>query len=163
MKTAASLLSLFLFVSLFISCKKDEQVTEEETIDITPPNINIDFIDAFPTQCSELTRGESFVVKIRLTDSVALGSYSIDIHDNFDHHSHTTEFQECLLDEKKQAVNPFKFTRSYNTIPENSIEYETNVKIEVPEDVDPGDYHFMIQVTDQVGWSSRIGLSIKIK
>jgi hypothetical protein len=32
----------------------------------------------------------------------------------------------------------------------------------VPEDVDTGDYHFLIKVTDKEGWQAIRGLSIDI-
>lgn len=153
--TLATLVIFFLV--LFAGCGKDEQVIDNER-----PSINIDFAGAFPVQCSELTRGEPFVFKARFSDNVELGSFNVNIHDNFDHHSHSTEIEECPLGEKKNAVNPFEFIRSYD-IPANSKTYETNLEIAIPSDVDPGDYHFMITVTDINGWSKMVGLSIKIK
>lgn len=158
MNRSRLILSLLLFISLLSACEK-----ENETVDKDPPTIDIGFEGAFPVQCSELVRGESFPVKVRLADNVALGSYSIDIHHNFNHHSHSTEVDGCQLEEKKDPVNPFKFVKTYDDIPPNSTAHETAVEIAVPEDIDPGDYHFMLMVTDQSGWSSMVGLSIKIK
>ena len=36
------------------------------------------------------------------------------------------------------------------------------MEIKVPENVDSGDYHFMILLTDEEGWQTIKGLSIKI-
>lgn len=139
------------------SCQKDET----PQVDREPPSIDIGFAGAFPVQCSELKRGETAVVKVRLEDNMALGSFSVDIHHNFDHHSHSTEVVECDMGEVKAAVNPFLFIRSYD-IPDEPTTYETNVEIAIPDDIDTGDYHFMVSVTDQQGWSAMIGLSVKI-
>ena len=41
--------------------------------------------------------------------------------------------------------------------------YKTAVEITIPTDIDPGDYHLMISLTDHVGWNSLKGISIKIQ
>ncbi|NGF57965.1 DUF4625 domain-containing protein [Parapedobacter sp. SGR-10] len=159
MKTTRQIIFLFLAVAgLFVACEKDSN----NEIDQDPPQIHIDFAGAFPVQCSEIERGQKFTFKARLSDNVALGNVSVDIHHNFDHHSHSTEIDECDLAPKKSPIKPLVFIKSY-TIAQGLKEYETNVEIDVPADIDPGDYHFMIIVTDQEGWSDTKGLSIKIK
>ena len=125
---------------LFMGCQKEE----DEPIDIEAPLINIAGANAFPVQCSEIQRGEKFTFRAKLSDS------------------HSTEVEECDLAPKKSPVKPFVFIKSYPIAPGLKA-YETNVEIEVPEDIDPGDYHFMIMVTDASGWSDIKGLSIKIK
>lgn len=149
---------IFLSLTLFISgCEKEN----DDVIDDVPPEIHMDFKGAFPTQCSSLKKGEKFSFRARFSDNTELGAYSLDIHHNFDHHSHTTEFEECDLQPKKAPVNPFLFIKSYD-IPAGQKSHEAIQEIEVPSDVDSGDYHFMIMVTDGTGWSKMIGMSIKI-
>lgn len=63
-----------------VGCQKDDK----SQVDREAPTIDIGFAGAFPVQCSELRRGETALVKVRLADNVALGSYSIDIHHNFE-------------------------------------------------------------------------------
>ncbi|MCH7409496.1 DUF4625 domain-containing protein [Belliella sp. DSM 111904] len=135
---------------------------EKMEIDTEYPEIIMTIPDAFPVQCSTLKRGESFTFRVLLHDNVALGSYSLDIHHNFDHHSHSTEVEECDLNPMKTPVNPFLFIRNY-PIPAGQRNYETSMDIEVPLDIDPGDYHFMIRVTDKEGWQTLRGISIKIE
>ncbi|MBD1432994.1 DUF4625 domain-containing protein [Sphingobacterium sp. DN00404] len=139
------------------SCKKDN---DETTVDNHAPVIDLTG-DAFPVQCSTLKRGGSFIFKTKFSDNVELGTYSIDIHHNFDHHTHSTEFEECELQPKKEPVKPFLFIKSYD-IPSGQKNYEAVQQIEVPADIDPGDYHFMISISDHVGWSTIKGLSIQI-
>jgi hypothetical protein len=119
--------------------------------------------------CDTLYFGESFDFKVLFSDNSELGStgaFSIDIHNNFDHHSHSTEVTECNLDPIKEPVNPYLFIEDYD-IPAGLSEYEVNLSIALPNgdtggDFDDGDYHFFISLNDKEGWSTQKGLSIKI-
>ncbi|MFA9193168.1 DUF4625 domain-containing protein [Flavobacterium sp. FBOR7N2.3] len=150
--SAAFALTLFTF-----SCSSDN-----ENIDTEYPVIDISGADAFPIQCSEVTRGQKLTFRARFTDNAALGSYSLDIHHNFDHHTHSTEVSNCNTDADKQAVKPLLYLKSIS-IPEGVKSYDAVQEIDIPADIDPGDYHFMIKLTDKEGWQSLKGLSIKIK
>lgn len=151
---------LFVLSSIFIlnSCESD--------IDEEKPIIDIDFEGAFPVNCDTLYFGDTITMKVLFTDNVELGSYSLDIHNNFDHHTHTTEVTECNLDDVKDPDNPFVLLENYS-IPEGLSEYKTSLNIYIPKSdsegvYDDGDYHFFISLTDKVGWSKQMGLSIKI-
>ncbi len=158
MKAIKILSFLLILLVIFNSCNKDE-------IDKEKPVIDLSIQGAFPVNCDTLYFGESFTVKMRFTDNVELGSFSIDIHHNFDHHSHSTEVTECTLDPVKTPVNPFVFIQDYD-IPAGLSEYVTDVTISVPSACcglyDEGDYHFFISMTDHEGWSTQKGLSVKI-
>lgn len=134
----------------------------DETPDMEYPQIDLAYGGAFPVQCSVIERGKPFVFKARFTDNAALGSFGVDIHDNFDQHSHSTEVQQCVMDDKKEGESPFIYIRSFDISGSPHI-YEAEVEIDVPADVDPGDYHMMIRVTDRDGWQTMRGLSIKIR
>jgi hypothetical protein len=158
MKAIKILSFLLILLVIFNSCNKDE-------IDKEKPVIDLSIQGAFPVNCDTLYFGESFTVKMRFSDNVELGSFSIDIHQNFDHHSHSTEVTECTLDPVKTPVNPFVFIQDYD-IPAGLSEYVTDVTISVPSACcglyDEGDYHFFISMTDHEGWSTQKGLSVKI-
>ena len=161
MKKFRLIFIIALLFALFNSCKK-----ETDEIDKEKPNIDLYIQDAFPGNCDTLYFGETFNLKILFTDNVELGSFSIDIHNNFDHHSHSTEVTECDLDPIKSPVNPFVFIQDYS-IPEGLTEYVTNLSVTIPSTnnnglFDEGDYHFFISLTDKEGWSAQKGLSIKI-
>jgi hypothetical protein len=147
---------LILIVSIS-ACKKDNN----ETVDTEYPVINTAGTTAFPKQCSTIKRGEKFIFLAQLSDNAQLGSVSVDIHHNFDHHTHSTEVESCGMDAKKTPVKPFLFIQSYS-IPAGSKSYEIQQEITVPADIDAGDYHFMIRLTDKEGWQTIKGLSIKI-
>lgn len=145
---------------MITSCKKDNNIDTEK------PKIDNSFSDAFPINCDTLYFGESFNLRILLTDNNELGSFSIGIHNNFDHHSHSTEVTECILDPNKEPVNPFLFIDDYD-IDDGLSEYKTNISISIPFVngnglFDEGDYHFFISLTDKEGWSAQKGLSIKM-
>ncbi|WP_262246210.1 DUF4625 domain-containing protein [Parapedobacter soli] len=150
----------FGILSLALSCSKDA-----ETVDTEYPVIEKNFEAAFPQQCGTVRRGETFVFRARFSDNVALGSFGLNVHDNFDHHNHSTEVEECTLEQEDSTntpIKPFTYIKSFD-IPGAPETYEAQVEIDVPMDVDPGDYHFLISVTDREGWQSRRGLSIKIE
>ena len=100
-----------------------------------------------------------------LTDNEELGAYNIEIHSNSDHHSHSTSPVECEEheheDEHKEAVKPWVFNESHN-IPAGQRKFEVRQDIVIPEDIDAGDYHFMLRVTDRAGWQQLKAVSIEI-
>lgn len=147
-----------LLVSISISaCKKDK--VEADT---TYPEIDLSIANAFPIQCSEILRGQKFTFRARFTDNQELGAYSLDIHNNFDQHSHSTEVSNCTPEAVKKPINPFLLVKTA-TIPTGLKEYVATAEIDVPSNVDPGDYHFLIRLTDKQGWQTIKGISIKIK
>jgi hypothetical protein len=149
-----SIISLMIIVQIFIACNKDD-------IDEIKPIIDLSHPGSFPVSCDTLKKGKEFEFRVRFTDNIELGSYNIDIHHNFDQHSHSTSVESCIFDQKKTAVKPWTFIRSYE-IPTGNKEYIAIGKILVPDNIDPGDYHFLYKVTDKSGWQSIYGLSVKI-
>jgi hypothetical protein len=159
MKNSTIIFILVLSIIVIHSCKEDD-------IDKEKPFIDLSIQDAFPVNCDTLYFGESFTMRVRFADNAELGSYSIDLHNNFDHHSHSTEVEECNMDPVKEPVNPYVFIQDYD-IPAGLNEYVTDIMITLPSsDVnglyDEGDYHFFISLTDAEGWSAQKGLSVKM-
>ena len=162
MKELKIIIILFLVVLFINSCEKEE-------IDKEKPAIDLNIQNAFPVNCDTLYFGETFTFRVLFTDNAGLGSddaYSMDIHHNFDHHSHSTEVTECQLSEEKDAVNPFTYIQDFS-IPEGLKVHETDKTVTIPASnstgmFDEGDYHFFISVTDKEGWTAQKGLSIKI-
>ena len=160
MKRINIVLLLLLGLVFINSCKKEKEIDKQK------PEISLNVNNAFPLNCDTIYFGEPFTFKVLFTDNAALGSYSIDIHHNFDHHSHSTDVSECNMGVIKTAVNPVTFIQDY-VIPIEQKSYETNISITIPKAnnkglFDEGDYHFFISLTDKEGWSAQKGLSIKI-
>lgn len=156
MKKTKFLIAVLTGLLTLASCSSDNN-----EIDTEYPVIDISASNAFPIQCSEITRGQKITFRAKFTDNAALGSYSLDIHHNFDHHTHSTEVNNCVADPIKKPVNPMLYINSV-TIPNGEKSYEAVQEITIPPDIDPGDYHFMIRLTDKEGWQTIKGLSIKI-
>ncbi len=135
---------------------------QEDDHDMEKPKIDMSGASAFPLTCDVVYRGESFTFKALFTDNRELGNYNIEIHNNFDHHSHSTDDVDCEQDEKKIPVNPFIYNESFR-IPDGIVSYEAENNIYIPEDADPGDYHFMIRLTDKSGWQQLKAVGIKVR
>jgi len=144
------------FIILFISCSDEDNDIDEEK-----PTITINYEDGFPKACTELERGQTYTFKALVTDNKALASYSLDIHHNFDHHTHDDQTEECTLEDKKTAVNPLIFIENYS-IDQGVTSYEINISLTIPEGIDVGDYHCSYSVTDETGWQARTSVDIKI-
>ncbi|KFF06354.1 DUF4625 domain-containing protein [Flavobacterium reichenbachii] len=159
MKTIKIVKLALLHISMaffFTACSSDSP-----EIDTEYPVIDISAVNTFPVQCSEITRGQKIMFRTKFTDNTELGSYSLDIHHNFDHHTHSTEVNDCVADPIKKPINPMLYINSV-TIPAGQKSYEAVQEINIPQDIDPGDYHFLIRLTDKEGWQTIKGLSIKI-
>lgn len=137
--------------------------SENENHDQEKPVIVSDYAENFPTSCATIKRGESFTFKAHFTDNVELGSYNVEIHHNFDKHKHDTEIASCPNEdlEKKTAITPFKFNQNY-PIPSGSKSFTASHQIDIPANVDTGDYHFHLKVVDKAGFHNIKAVSIKI-
>lgn len=149
------ILHTLIVLSLLTGCNPPEK-------DDLLPTIDMQTDGAFPADCATIQRGSTFIFKATFRDNEELGSYSIEMHHNFDHHTHSTSSVECSMDPVKVAVHPFHYLEEF-AIPDNKTEYKATVQIAVPDSVDPGDYHFMIRVTDRAGWQALKGISVRIK
>ncbi|WP_458627189.1 DUF4625 domain-containing protein [Winogradskyella sp. PC D3.3] len=148
------LLFIFMFIS---SCSSDDSVD----IDEQKPTISINYADGFPQACEQLVKGETYIFKAKVSDNKALASYSLDLHNNFDHHTHDDQGETCDLEPIKEAVNPLIYMENF-TIEGGLTTYEINISITIPNDIDTGDYHCAYSVTDETGWQSRTSIDVKI-
>ena len=135
--------------------------SDDDTKDMTYPVINTTDIVAIPTDCDVYQRGEVIPVSFLFTDDTELGAYNIEIHNNFDHHTHSTSSVECPMETAKKPVNPWVYNQDF-TIPAGQRSFSACHDIKIPEDIDPGDYHFMVRLTDRAGWQQMHAVAIKI-
>jgi hypothetical protein len=134
---------------------------QNEVPDDVLPAIDMTAGEAFPLNCATVYRGESFEFNAVFTDNVELGSYSIEMHHNFDQHTHSTDAAQCATDAVKPAVEPFRWIQNY-PIPPGLQHFKASQSIYIPEGVDTGMYHFMVRVTDAAGWQIFKGISVRI-
>ena len=134
---------------------------DDDTKDMSKPVINTKDIVAVPTDCEVYKRGDVIPFNSLFTDDTELGSYNIEIHQNFDHHTHSTSSVECQMDEKKDPVKPWTYNQDFS-IPSGQKSFTARHDIAIPADIDPGDYHFMVRLTDCAGWQELHAVAIKI-
>ena len=139
------------------ACSSDD----DEQKDMLQPVISDTGIVADPIDCQVYHRGDVIPFHYLFTDDTELGAYNIEIHNNFDHHTHSTSSVECPVDVKKDPVKPWIFSQDY-TIPAGQRSYDARHDIQIPVDIDTGDYHFMVRLTDHAGWQQLHAVAIKI-
>ena len=145
------------FLTLLISCTSDDSMDKDEE----KPTISVNYDNGFPQGCAQLTKGQTYSFRAMVKDNKKLASYSLDIHHNFDHHTHDDQVTECILGDIKSPVNPYLFMENYS-IESELTSYEINISLTIPDDIDIGDYHCAYSVTDETGWQSRTSIDIKI-
>lgn len=138
------------------SCSKSD-----DDKDMTKPIIVTEGYEAEPSDCQIFRRGEKISFHYVFSDNVELGAYNIEIHNNFDHHTHSTSNVECELSENKTPVSPWIYNKDFE-IPQGKTDYDASFDIEVPDNIDEGDYHFMIRLTDKEGWQEIKSVAIKV-
>ena len=149
--------AIMLLCALRACSGSDDEVQK----DMQQPVISDQGITANPIDCQVYHRGEVIPFHYVMTDDQELGAYNIEVHNNFDHHTHSTTAVECPMDAQKQPQNPWVYNNDFS-IPAGQNRYEARVDIEIPADIDPGDYHFMIRLTDRAGWQQLHAVAIKI-
>lgn len=124
MKSIYYLLSLSaLLMFTFQSCKKD--VDDEAPV-----------ISSFTVDSQTVAAGSEIHADLHFTDNEALKSYKIDIHDNFDGHSHGKVGQSWSYQELVDI---------------SGKDFDDHKHIDVPSDAFSGPYHFTLYVLDAEG------------
>lgn len=144
---------------LMASCSSNDD--DNQVKDMEKPSI-VDGKVPSPIDCQVYRRGDVIPFRYTFTDNVELGAFNIEIHNNFDHHTHSTSSADCPLDKKKEPVKPWVYNQDYTIAPGQKT-YDAQVDIPIPTDIDEGDYHFMVRLTDKSGWQQLKAISVKIK
>ena len=129
--------------------------------DMEKPVISDQGITANPIDCQQYHSGDVIPFHYMMSDDQELGNFNIEVHNNFDHHTHSTSIIECPMDEKKEPVKAWVYNKDFE-IPAGLQKYEARVDIQIPSDIDTGDYHFSIRLTDHAGWQQIHAVTIKI-
>lgn len=120
------LLLLFMAVLLTQGCQTDNPTAQ----DTEPPVITV----SSPKPGDSFKRGTQIAFEAVLEDNVALAVYNINIHENFDGHTHG-----------RLAASPMSFDKSFTVSGRRAVVSE---KIDIPADATPGDYHFIVRAID---------------
>lgn len=116
--------------------------------DVTKPTITL--IEPEEGQLIQIGDDHGMHFEMDLEDDEALGSYKIDIHNNFDNHGHG-----------KDTTTAFTFSKSYD------LDHQRNAHIHhhdivIPANATPGKYHLMVYCTDEAGNESHLARNIEL-
>ena len=95
------------------ACSSSE---ENKPKDMTTPEISAEGIVAIPIDCEVFRRGDVIPFNYLFKDDVELGAYNIEIHNNFDHHTHSTEAETCPEEEhhsKEEGPDAWKYIKEF--------------------------------------------------
>ncbi len=148
---------------------------ENKSKDTTPPLIDEDTF--LPADCDIYYLGDTLFVHFICSDDNELGNYNIEIHNNFDHHTHGTSAVDCDENEQEgeehhheeghgheheQVEGAWVYNQDFAITP--GLNTATiDLAIPVPDDVLEGDYHFMLRLTDRAGWQTIKAVPIHLK
>ena len=96
--------------------------TDDSAKDLTMPTIEDTEAETSPTDCEEFHRGDTIFFAYNFSDDTELGSFNIEAHNNFDHHTHSTSAVECEQEDKKQPVRPWTYSQDFQ-IPPGTASY----------------------------------------
>ncbi len=136
--------------------------SDADSKDMEKPVISSDGIVANPIECQVYHRGESIPFQYLFTDNVELGYYNIEIHNNFNHHTHSGSAIECPLEPAKKAGSKAWVYNQDFKIPAGLREYVATTDIPIPSDAETGDYHFMVRLTDAASSQAVFAVAIKV-
>ncbi|MCD7971938.1 MAG: DUF4625 domain-containing protein [Candidatus Azobacteroides sp.] len=142
-------IAILITVSLFLlSCDSDD-MSDPINNDTTKPTISL----ISPEEGAYIPIGdeEGMHLEMELSDDVMLGSYKIDIHSNFDGHTHRSETITTTTD--------FSFQRVWELSGQKNAHIHHH-DIVTPADVTAGNYHMVIYCVDAAGNESHLARNI---
>lgn len=141
--SATVILALAIFMS---ACEKGD--TEKPVITINAPETE-----------EVLYIGQDVHFEVEFSDNVELNSYKVDIHSNFDGHSHKNLSEDGVA---------WSFQQSWEFDEGQKNAHVHHHEIVIPDDIDgeeiaTGDYHFMVYCTDAEGNESWVAVPVEIQ
>ncbi len=128
---------------LFIACDKDDKGdTVKPVITLHEPEEG---------QVLKIGAKSGVHFEMDLSDDVMLKSYKIDIHNNFDNHTHATT--------KSADKVVFSFKKEYDVSGQKTAHIHHH-DIVIPENAHEGNYHLMVYCTDAAGNSTYVARNI---
>lgn len=153
MKTRLNIfLPVFVAAFIFTSCSSDD----DNVVDTQRPQISI----AEPHNQDEFAPGDEVHIEATFTDNVELSSYKIEIHDDFDDHTH------AFLKDSHDS-NPWSYENTF-TITAGQTSFEAVHHIDIPTEINgnpisEGRYHLGIFLTDAAGNQTESFVEIHIE
>ena len=156
MKSIISKIKLVLSLLLIVivsSCDDDNE------IDVVKPVINL----IEPENEDILLTGEEVHFEMELSDDIMLGSYKVEIHNNFNGHDHSNfnNHNLYILNQSNQITrseserDPFAYNRSWDLSGKKNVHIHHH-EIVIPKDAATGEYHLIVYCTDAAGNESYV-------
>jgi uncharacterized membrane protein len=146
MKTRINFFTICLmaiFFLAFVACKEDS--------DTTKPVINL--IEPEDGDVLQIGNENGVHFEVEFSDHEMLASYKVDIHSNFDNHSHAATKGEAETED---------FNKSWTwTITGKNTSFHHH-EIRIPKNATPGDYHLIVYCTDAAGNESHFAINIEL-
>jgi hypothetical protein len=149
MKTIFSIYPLgltALLILFFSSCDRNDPSSDTE-----PPVIHL----IEPEEGDVLKIGADIHFDLELSDNVMLNRYRVEIHNNFDGHSHASS----PLKATGEATVDFVFDRSWDVSGQRNADIHHH-EILIPANATPGNYHLMVFCTDVAGNEAHLARNI---
>ena len=131
--------SVITFFSLFASCHDDGDTTKPV----------IDLIE--PEEDAVLQIGDKVHFEMEVSDNEMLSSYKVEIHPNFDGHTHN----------RTTRTTDFYFERTWDLSGKKNDDIHHH-DIVIPGDATPGHYHLMVYCTDAAGNQASLTRDIEL-
>jgi hypothetical protein len=140
MKYAFRISFIAVILAGVVSCDNDNN----DPVDVTAPAIELEE----PVVEEFFHTGDYIHFKATFTDDIELGSYSIDIHDNIDGHSHGRIFKTY----EDPSLLQWNFKENFTfPVGQKVVDIDMDDQIEIPSNAIAGPYHFIIQAIDKAG------------
>jgi len=109
---------------------------DDEAVDVTAPTITV----SEPVMGESFDEGGTIHFEAEFEDDIGLSTYNINIHNNFDGHSHA-----------RLAATAFAFNQSYDL---SGTLDDVHQDVAIDADVIAGPYHFIVEAIDASGNST---------
>jgi hypothetical protein len=130
----------------FSGCKEDSD-TEKPVINLEEP---------CEGDVLEIGGEHGVHFEVEFTDNEALASYKVNIHPNFDGHTHESS---SVLKSAAETVD-FEFEKTWMLSGRNQSVHHHEIVI--PENATPGNYHLMVYCTDAAGNETHIAINVEL-
>ncbi len=155
-------ISVLSAISLFVlgSCSSDSSVDTEKPVIV---------LNA-PAEGAKLAAGSDIHFDMEVSDNEALGSYNVDIHNDFDGHNHGSDSASILKFVVKHSDDspenetrvPFVYNKTWTDIAGKKNDHVHHHEIIIDKDAKRGNYHFVVKVLDRAGNQSMEFRTIQI-
>jgi hypothetical protein len=121
----------------------------DEKGDTQKPSINL----IEPENDDVLKIGDDVHFEAELADNQMLKSYKVEIHPNFDGHSHQAKAENATVD--------FNFNKEWNLDGRKNASIHHH-EIIIPENATPGHYHLLVYCIDEAGNEAHVAVNIEL-